>query len=128
MLSDIRSTKYCINRRSCHKIPRRGSNGNSIQYAVLITSWYVPKKYTKYVGKKLLYHTGGDKLLFILHTGLRVGEALALTWADYDDYSKTPYGGRVPLRLLSQLLLPFAGSCTDYRSNPIYHFRFLLIS
>ena len=50
---------------------------------------YVPKKYTKYAGKELLYHTGGYKLLFILHTGLRVGEALALTWADYDDYSKT---------------------------------------
>jgi len=50
---------------------------------------YVPKKYTKYAGKELLYHTAGYKLLFILHTGLRVGEALALTWADYDDYSKT---------------------------------------
>ena len=50
---------------------------------------YVPKKYTKYAGKELLYHTGGYKLLFILHTGLRVGEALALTWADYDEFSKT---------------------------------------
>ena len=50
---------------------------------------YVPKKYTKYAGKELLYHTGGYKLLFILHTGLRVGEALALNWTDYDDYSKT---------------------------------------
>ena len=50
---------------------------------------YVPKKYTKYAGKELLVHTGGYKLLFILHTGLRVGEALALTWADYDDFSKT---------------------------------------
>lgn len=50
---------------------------------------YVPQKYTKYAGKELLVHTGGYKLLFILHTGLRVGEALALTWADYDDYSKT---------------------------------------
>ena len=50
---------------------------------------YVPKKYSKYAGKELLYHTAGYKLLFILHTGLRVGEALALTWADYDDFSKT---------------------------------------
>lgn len=50
---------------------------------------YVPKKYTKYAGKDLLVHTGGYKLLFILHTGMRVGEALALTWADYDEYSKT---------------------------------------
>ena len=40
---------------------------------------YIPKKYTKYAGKELLYHTAGYKLLFILHTGLRVGEALALT-------------------------------------------------
>ena len=50
---------------------------------------YVPKKYTKYAGKELLVHTGGYKLLFILHTGMRVGEALALTWTDYDEYSKT---------------------------------------
>jgi len=41
---------------------------------------YIPKKYTKYAGKELLYHTGGYKLLFILHTGLWVDEALALTW------------------------------------------------
>ena len=30
---------------------------------------YVPKKYTKYAGRELLVHTGGYKLLFILHTG-----------------------------------------------------------
>ena len=50
---------------------------------------YVPQKYTKYAGKELLVHTGGYKLLFILHTGMRVGEALALTWQDYDEFSKT---------------------------------------
>lgn len=50
---------------------------------------YVPKKYTKYAGQELLVHTGGYKLLFILHTGLRLGEALALTWTDYDEFSKT---------------------------------------
>ena len=50
---------------------------------------YILKKYTKYAGKELLVHTGGYKLLFILHTGLRIGEALALTWADYDEISKT---------------------------------------
>ena len=50
---------------------------------------YVPKRYTKYVGQELLVHTGGYKLLFILHTGLRLGEALALTWTDYDEFSKT---------------------------------------
>lgn len=50
---------------------------------------YVPQKYTKYQGQELMVHTSGYKLLFILHTGLRVGEALALTWADYDELSKT---------------------------------------
>lgn len=50
---------------------------------------YVPKKYTKYAGQTLMVHPAGHKLLFILHTGLRLGEALALTWTDYDEYSKT---------------------------------------
>ncbi len=50
---------------------------------------YVPKKYTKYAGETLLVHAAGHKMLFILHTGLRLGEALALTWADYDERSKT---------------------------------------
>ena len=50
---------------------------------------YVPKKYTKYAGQTLMVHPAGYKLLFILHTGLRLGEALALTWSDYDEYSKT---------------------------------------
>ena len=50
---------------------------------------YVPQKYTKYAGQELMVHVAGYKLLLILHTGLRMGEALALTWADYDEYSKT---------------------------------------
>ena len=50
---------------------------------------YVPQKYTKYAGETLMVHPAGYKLLFILHTGLRLGEALALTWSDYDDFSKT---------------------------------------
>ena len=50
---------------------------------------YTPQKYTKYCGQELMVHPAGYKLLFILHTGLRLGEALALTWADYDEYSKT---------------------------------------
>ena len=50
---------------------------------------YVPQKYTKYAGQVLMAHPAGHKLLFILHTGLRLGEALALTWNDYDEYSKT---------------------------------------
>ena len=50
---------------------------------------YVPQKYTKYGGQTLMVHNAGYKLLFILHTGIRLGEALALTWADYDEYSKT---------------------------------------
>lgn len=50
---------------------------------------YVPQKYTKYAGQTLMVHSAGYKMLFILHTGLRLGEALALTWNDYDEYSKT---------------------------------------
>lgn len=50
---------------------------------------YIPKKYTKYAEQELMVHPAGYKLLFILHTGLRMGEALALTWADYDEFSKT---------------------------------------
>lgn len=50
---------------------------------------YVPQKYTKYAGETLMVHVAGYKLLFLLHTGLRLGEALALTWNDYDEYSKT---------------------------------------
>ena len=59
------------------------------QYEAECQRTYVPKKYTKYAGKTLMVHPAGYKLLFILHTGLRLGEALALTWSDYDDYSKT---------------------------------------
>ena len=50
---------------------------------------YVPNKYTKNAGQEMLAHPSGYKLLFLLHTGLRLGEALALTWSDYDEYSKT---------------------------------------
>lgn len=50
---------------------------------------YIPQKYTKYAGQELLVHPAGYKLLFLLHTGLRLGEALALTWDDYSDMSKT---------------------------------------
>ena len=50
---------------------------------------YVPAKYTKHAGETLMVHPSGYKLLFLLHTGLRVGEALALTWQDYDEFSKT---------------------------------------
>lgn len=50
---------------------------------------YVPQKYTKYAGQTLMVHPSAYRLLFLVHTGLRLGEALALTWEDYDDYSKT---------------------------------------
>ena len=50
---------------------------------------YIPQKYTKYAGQELMVHPSGYKLLFIVHTGLRLGEAPALTWSDYDEYSKT---------------------------------------
>jgi chaperonin GroES len=38
----------------------------------------------KHAGQELLVHTGGYKLLFILHTGLRVGEALVEIYAHLD--------------------------------------------
>lgn len=58
-------------------------------YAAECKRTYVPAKYTKYAGQTLMVHPSGYKLLFLLHTGLRVGEALALTWSDYDEFSKT---------------------------------------
>jgi hypothetical protein len=42
------------------------------------------KRSTKYAGQELLVHTGGYKLLFILHAGLRVGEALVEIYAHLD--------------------------------------------
>ena len=58
-------------------------------YEVECKRTYTPQKYTKYAGQELLVHPAGYKLLFLLHTGLRLGEALALTWDDYSDMSKT---------------------------------------
>jgi len=50
---------------------------------------YIPKKYTKHAGQILMVHPVGYRLLLLVHTGIRLGEALALTWADYDQYSQT---------------------------------------
>ena len=50
---------------------------------------YVPKTYTKYAGQEMMVHPAGYKMLFVMHTGLRLGEALELNWSDYDEYSKT---------------------------------------
>ena len=45
--------------------------------------------YSKNAGKPVPVHPTGYRLLFLLHTGLRLGESLALTWDDYDERSKT---------------------------------------
>lgn len=58
-------------------------------YQAECTRTYVPQKYTKYAGKTLMSHPSGYKLLLILHTGLRLGEALALTWDKFSEQSKT---------------------------------------
>ncbi len=50
---------------------------------------YTPKKYTKHAGEVIPAHPAGLRLLLILHTGLRSGEALALTWDDFDERSKS---------------------------------------
>ena len=50
---------------------------------------YTPGRYTKNAGQEILVHPAAYKLLFIMHTGLREGEALALEWSDYDQNSKT---------------------------------------
>ena len=59
------------------------------RYSEECVKTYVPKKYTKHAGETLLVHESGYKLLLLLHTGMRVGEAMALTWDKFDDYSKT---------------------------------------
>ena len=60
-----------------------------IRYEAEAVKTYEPKKYTKNYGKTILSHPNGYKLLFLLHTGIRLGEGIALTWSDYDEASKT---------------------------------------
>lgn len=50
---------------------------------------YVAGRGAKNKGKVMPVHITGYRLLFLLHTGLRLSEALALTWEDFDDFSKT---------------------------------------
>lgn len=50
---------------------------------------YVPGRGAKQKGETVLVHPTGYRLLLILHTGIRLSEALALEWSDFDDYSKT---------------------------------------
>ncbi len=50
---------------------------------------YVPGRGAKQKGQTVLVYATGYRLLFLLHTGLRLSEALALEWADFNDFSKT---------------------------------------
>lgn len=61
----------------------------SDRYIAECVRTYVPKKYTKHAGETLMVHDSGYKLALLMHTGIRLGEALALTWDKFDDYSKT---------------------------------------
>lgn len=46
-------------------------------------------RYSRYYGKAMLVHPNGWKLMLLLHTGLRLGELLALEWSDFQEKSKT---------------------------------------
>lgn len=46
-------------------------------------------KYTKYCGVEVMAHQNGWKLCLLLHTGMRIGELVALNWSDWSEPSKT---------------------------------------
>lgn len=50
---------------------------------------YIPGRGAKQQGQTVHVYATGYRLLLLLHTGLRLSEALALEWTDFDDFSKT---------------------------------------
>lgn len=50
---------------------------------------YTPGRGAKQQGQTIPVYATGYRLLLLLHTGLRLSEALALEWTDFDDFSKT---------------------------------------
>jgi len=73
------------------KIPKNDSKNTKLQFftkqqlSVFLEGLKVPQKNAKYQHSRQYYY------LFTLmsRTGLRIGEALALTWNDFDDQNKT---------------------------------------
>lgn len=50
---------------------------------------YTPGRGAKYKGETIPVHQTGYRLMLLLHTGLRLSEAIALEWGDFNDASKT---------------------------------------
>lgn len=50
---------------------------------------YTPGRGAKHKGETILVHQTGYRLLLLLHTGIRLSEAIALEWSDFNDSSKT---------------------------------------
>ena len=61
-------------------------------------------KQAKNPGEEKLVHPSGYKLLLILHTGMRIGEALALTWDDYSQKSRTLFINKNGVRINGKII------------------------
>ena len=61
-------------------------------------------KHAKNPGEEKLVHPSGYKLLLILHTGMRIGEAIALTWDDYSQESRTLFINKNVVRINGKII------------------------